>query len=76
MRRLSIQAAFSCAYARKPKCKCRCGGVLHGKGNHALTTEDIIGQLEEQDLSGGLDGRGKTALARLRETLKVQETLV
>ena len=31
MRRLSMSAARRCELARTAKCKCRCGGLLHGK---------------------------------------------
>lgn len=30
MKRLSLRAAQRCETAKTPKCKCRCGGALHG----------------------------------------------
>jgi hypothetical protein len=71
MRRLSERAANSCANAKKPKCRCRCGGALHGKGNHGRSVEEVIAQLESLDL----DERGRVALDRLRESVAVQEDL-
>jgi hypothetical protein len=72
MRRLSVRASEACANAKKPRCKCRCGGVLHGLGNHGRSVEEIIEQLE----SRVLDERGKLALDRLRLTIQVQEALL
>lgn len=71
MRRLSVRAANSCCNAKKPRCKCRCGGALHGKGEHGRSVAEIITQLEEMDL----DQRGIDALTRLREVYAVQQAL-
>lgn len=30
MKRLSMRAAQRCETAKNPKCRCRCGGALHG----------------------------------------------
>jgi hypothetical protein len=76
MRRLSERAATACAYAKKPKCRCRCGGALHGKRYHGRTTEEIIGQLAAFADEGQLSERGLEAVQRLRETVKVQEALL
>jgi hypothetical protein len=73
MRKLSERAADSCANAKKPRCKCRCGGALHGMGHHGRTTEEIIMQLEDFD---GLTERAGEALKRLKETVAVQQDLV
>ena len=35
MKRLSLRAAQRCETACTPRCKCRCGGALHGKGRGA-----------------------------------------
>ena len=32
MRRLSARQAATCETAQHPRCKCRCGGLLHGRG--------------------------------------------
>jgi hypothetical protein len=72
MRRLSVRASESCANAKKPRCKCRCGGALHGLHYHGRSTEEIIFQLENLTL----DERGKLALDRLRLTIQVQEALL
>ncbi len=32
MRALSQQQATNCEHATKPRCRCRCGGTLHGAG--------------------------------------------
>ncbi len=30
MKALSLRQAGKCEHAKKPRCRCRCGGVLHG----------------------------------------------
>jgi hypothetical protein len=72
MRRLSERAANSCADARKPKCRCRCGGALHGSHAHGRTTEEIVAELDRLDVSFGLSEKASAALERLKQTLEVE----
>ena len=50
--RLSHELALSCERARKKKCRCRCGGRLHGESH--LTFMKIEGDFMENKR---LDGR-------------------
>ena len=34
MKALSLRAAMRCEEACTPRCRCRCGGALHGKFRH------------------------------------------
>ncbi|PWT75304.1 MAG: hypothetical protein C5B60_05510 [Chloroflexi bacterium] len=72
MRKLSERAAERCANAKKPKCRCRCGGALHGKGHHGCTSAEIIGQMEDLDL----DVRATEALKKLQESVAIQQDLM
>ena len=42
MRALTARQATNCENAKSPRCRCRCGGVLHGK--------ERFGSLEESAL--------------------------
>ena len=47
MRPLQARLAATCETAKTTRCRCRCGGTLHGAGRFA--TEDEARQLDEQD---------------------------
>lgn len=68
---MSLKAAAACENAKGPRCRCRCGGALHGKGYHTRTTAEIVAQLEEMEAQ--LTDKARAALARLREAVAVQE---
>ena len=36
MKRLSMRAAQRCETAKTPRCKCRCGGALHGAARNMI----------------------------------------
>jgi hypothetical protein len=46
-RALSASQAVSCETAKNPRCRCRCGGALHGSGRFA--TEDEARALRDDD---------------------------
>jgi len=49
-RPISPRAALSCEMARTPRCRCRCGGELHGaKRLAADATEEALTTLPEHD---------------------------
>ena len=39
-RALSKAQAVACENAKHPKCRCRCGGALHGKGHSAYQAQE------------------------------------
>lgn len=41
MKSLSFFQANRCEHAKHPKCRCRCGGVLHGKGRDLQDRADF-----------------------------------
>lgn len=47
MRRLSIRQVVRCETAKTRRCRCRCGGLLHGAGR--LTDPDDHAALEHLD---------------------------
>ena len=47
MKRLSARQALNCEQAKNKRCRCRCGGVLHGKARIAVLEE--ASQLPEED---------------------------
>ncbi len=47
MRRLSARQAVTCENATGKRCKCRCGGLLHGRGRVADAEE--AAQLPQAD---------------------------
>lgn len=48
MRALSERQAASCENAKHPRCRCRCGGALHGRTRHGQTTAEILVRLREE----------------------------
>lgn len=54
MRRLSMRQAVSCESAKGKRCKCRCGGLLHGRGR---VMEAEIQALPEDDPHHALPAR-------------------
>jgi hypothetical protein len=50
MRRLTMRQAVSCESATGKRCKCRCGGLAHGRGRiFAPVTDAMIMALPEDD---------------------------
>ena len=47
IRPLSARAASRCETAKTARCRCRCGGLLHGAGR--FTTEDEARELRDDD---------------------------
>jgi hypothetical protein len=40
MRRLTTSQALACEKAEKPACKCRCGGLYHGRSHSVLLEQE------------------------------------
>ncbi len=51
MRRLSARAAWDCEHATTTRCRCRCGGALHGAGRTTLRldVEDLHERREPEE---------------------------
>ena len=71
MKKLSRHAAANCEQAKRPRCRCRCGGALHGSSFHGLTDDEIIAQLEELNEKGLLSLNAWQALKKLQEGKQV-----
>ena len=54
MRRMTMRQALSCESATGRRCRCRCGGLMHGRGRNA---EAEIMALPEDDPHHALPGR-------------------
>jgi len=63
MRALSARQAVTCEQATGPRCKCRCGGLLHGKGRAV----DVTALPEEDAHHANPPKRRKTAAQRREE---------
>ena len=62
-RALTARQAITCETARTKRCRCRCGGLLHGKGRFGTTDE--ARELPEDDAHHATEPANAAAIRRL-----------
>jgi len=64
MRRMTMRQAITCETAHGRRCRCRCGGLLHGRGR---VSEAEIAGLPEEDPHHALPPRPRKNAQQRRE---------
>ena len=69
MRPLNYTQADACEYARYPRCKCRCGGALHG-ARRGIEFDKLPTDDPHHTESEPTDPRAAALVAKMKEGLR------